>query len=322
MDITSFEKIPAMIDQNEKSCTYPHFLRGPHGELIFNYRDGRSGNGDQYFNVYDPQTQTWRRLVDGPLFAGNGKRNAYFMGPVQDRKGVFHICWVWREKPDCATNHHLSYARSRDLVHWETSGGRPQPLPMTLENSEIVDPVPINGGILNGHTLLSFDSLDRPMIAYHKFDAQGNTQIYNARRESTGWKIYQASDWDYRWDHRGGGTIRVEVSSGPVAVAADGSLTQSYHHIRYGSGAWRLDPATLKPIAAVAAPKGPQAIEPCGIGLAGNGTADCRRPGPKRPARRPLRLAMGNLALQSRPPSSAPAAAAEHAASCGVARKT
>ena len=255
MDIASFAKIPAMVGKNEKSCTYPHFLRGPHDELIFNYRDGRSGNGDQYFNVYDPQKQTWRRLIEGPLFAGNGKRNAYFVGPVQDRKGLFHVCWVWRESPDCSTNHHLGYVRSRDLVHWDTSSGRPQNLPITLETGESVDPVPIGGGLLNGHTHLGFDAQDRPMIAYHKFDAQGHTQIYNARREATGWKIYQTSDWDYRWDPHGGGTIRVEIGLGPVVVAGDGALTQSYHHIRYGSGVWRLDPATLKPLGAVAAPK-------------------------------------------------------------------
>ena len=51
---TSFKRIPDLVDQNEKIYPYPHFLRGPRGELIFTYRDGRSGNGDQYFNVYDP----------------------------------------------------------------------------------------------------------------------------------------------------------------------------------------------------------------------------------------------------------------------------
>ena len=108
--------------------------------------------------------------------------------------------------------------------------------------------MPIGGGLLNGHTLPSFNAQDRPIIAYHKFDARGNTQVYNARREAAGWKICQASDWDYRWDPHGGGTIRVEVSAGPVVVAGDGSLAKSYHHVRYGSGVWRLDPATLRPV--------------------------------------------------------------------------
>ena len=127
------------------------------------------------------------------------------------------------------------YARSPDLVHWETSGGRPQPLPMTLENCEIVDPVPIDGGILNGNTLLGFDSQDRPMIAYHKFDAQGNTQIYNARRV-TGLEDLSDQRLDFRRDLCGGGSIQNEINLGPVIVAGDGSLTQSYHHVRYGSG--------------------------------------------------------------------------------------
>ena len=278
MDITSFEKIPAMVGRNEKSCTYPRFLRGPRGELIFTYRDGRSGNGDQYFNVYDPRTQTWRRLIDGPLFAGEGQRNAYFVGPVQDRQGVFHVCWVWRQKPDCSTNHDLGYARSRDLVHWETSSGQPQKLPITLQTGEVVDPVPVGGGLLNGHTLLGFDPQDRPVIAYHKFDARGNTQAYNARRESAGWKIYQTSDWDYRWDPHGGGTIRVEVSVGPVLVSSDGSLTQSYHHVRHGSGVWRLDPATLKPLGILAVqkkvPKGFSRVESTWPGMEPRSAAD------------------------------------------------
>ena len=79
--------------------------------------------GDQFFNVYDPASRTWRRLLDEPLFTGEGQRNAYFHGPVRDAAGGFHLCWVWRDTPDCATNHDLSYARSADLVR-PPDGGR------------------------------------------------------------------------------------------------------------------------------------------------------------------------------------------------------
>ena len=41
-DITSFRQFPAMVGRNEERCTYPRFLHGPKGELIFTYRDGRS----------------------------------------------------------------------------------------------------------------------------------------------------------------------------------------------------------------------------------------------------------------------------------------
>jgi hypothetical protein len=254
-DVGSLERVPAMIGRNEQRCTYPRFLTGAQGELIFTYRDGSSGNGDQFFNVYDPASRTWRRLLDEPLFTGEGQRNAYFHGPVRDAAGVFHLCWVWRDTPDCATNHDLCYARSRDLVHWETSGGAALRLPISLASAEIVDPVPAQGGLINGNTVIGFDGQGRVVISYHKFDSAGKTQLYNARREDAGWKIYQTSDWDYRWEFNGGGTIVFEIGFGPVSAAADGSLTQNYHHTKHGSGRWRLDAQTLR--AAGPAPREP-----------------------------------------------------------------
>jgi hypothetical protein len=250
-DIGTFERIPAMVGRREQRCTYPRFLRGPGGELVFTYRDGGSGNGDQIWNVYDPESRRWRRLFDEPLFSGQGQMNAYFVGPVQDAEGVYHVCWVWRDTPDCATNHDLCYARSRDLEGWQKSDGTKLALPITIQNAEIVDPVPPGGGMINGNTKIGFDTQNRPILSYHKFDAEGSTQLYNARREADGWKIYQTSDWDYRWEFHGGGTIRFEIGLGPVTVEPDGSLTQSYRHAKHGSGKWRLDEATLKPVAQV-----------------------------------------------------------------------
>lgn len=285
-DIESFRQEPSMVGRNEQRCTYPRFLRGPKGELIFTYRDGRSGNGEQYFNVYDPAARSWRRLIDSPVFSGEGKMNAYFVGPVQDAFGVFHVCWVWRSKPDCATNHDLCYARSKDLVHWETSDGRPLPLPITLAKAEVVDPVPPGGGMINGNTRIGFDAQGRPVIGYHKYDANGRTQLYNARREADGWRIYQTSQWDYRWQFEGGGSIRFEIGFGPVEAHRDGSLTQSWQHIKYGSGVWTLDPQTLQPIASQKAPKqadgNKSAGEKAGGGeKSGSGGATASRPAPR-----------------------------------------
>ena len=247
-DIDSFERIPMMVGVNEQRCTYPSFFRGADNELLFTYRDGSSGNGDQIYNVYDLKSQTWRRLLDKPLTSGEGKRNAYLHGPKRGPDGFFHLCWVWRDTPDCSTNHDLSYARSQDLVHWETSDGRPLSLPITLETAEIIDPVPVGGGIINGNTILGFDSENRLVISYHKFDAQGYTQIYNARREKDGWNTYQTSQWNYRWDFKGGGAIPFEIRVGPVRVEPNGRLSQWYRHAKCGSGQWLLDEATLKPI--------------------------------------------------------------------------
>ncbi|MBN2291040.1 MAG: BNR repeat-containing protein [Pirellulales bacterium] len=252
LDIASFEKIPAMVGKEEKRCTYPRFIRGPGDKLIFVYRSGSSGNGSRYFNIYDPKTRKWKRLFDKPLFDGQGRRNAYFVGPVQDKKGMYHICWVWRDTPDCSTNHHLSYVRSKDLINWEKSDGSRIELPITIENAEIIDPVPPGGGLLNGNTKIGFDAQDRVTIGYHKYDAEGNLQIYNARRENSGWKIYQTTDWNSRWPFSGGGSIGFQVRLSPVQLDSDGNLVQSFRNPKEKSGNWRLDPVNLKPIARAA----------------------------------------------------------------------
>lgn len=250
LDITTF-KPATMVGEREDRVTYPDFLpslRGPEGELLFTYRDGQSGNGDQIYNRYDLKNQQWRRLLDTPLTTGKGKMNAYFNGPIQGPDGFYHICWVWRDTGDCATNHDVCYARSKDMRHWETATGKPLPLPMTIENADIVDPVPVKGGLLNGNVRLGFDSHHRVIVSYHKFDAVGNTQIYNARLENGAWKSHQLTDWKYRWEFSGGGAIITEIHLSGVTVGKDGGLQLSYTHKEHGAGIWRIDEDTLKPL--------------------------------------------------------------------------
>jgi hypothetical protein len=254
LDIDSFERAP-MTGARENRVTYPAFLNGPSGELIFTYRDGSSGNGDQVYNVYDTTQRTWRRLLDTSLCTGNGKMNAYLSGPARGPDGLFHLCWVWRDTPDCATNHDLSYARSRDMIHWENAAGEALELPITLESrGVVVDPVPPGGGVINGNTKLGFDHRNRPVVSYHKYDAAGKTQLYNARLEDGSWKICQTSDWDYRWEFSGGGSIPFEIRVSPVSPAADGFLRQPFSHPKCGGGIWKLDEATLKPVGTVRDP--------------------------------------------------------------------
>ncbi len=246
LDITTFERLP-MVGDREDRVTYPNFLRGADGELLFRYRDGSSGNGEELYNVYDLETRQWRRFLDTPLTSGEGERNAYIIGPVKGPDNRFHICWVWRLTYECETNHHLCYAVSDDLRTWYSGTGVPLPLPITFADAAtIVDPVPMNGGIINGNTRLGFDSQKRPVVSYHKFDENGNTQIYNARLEEGRWVIYQASDWDYRWEFSGGGTIVFEIGLSGVSPHGEGTLRQTYHHKKYGSGAWLLDENDLR----------------------------------------------------------------------------
>ncbi len=253
-DIQSFERVTAMVGENEERCTYPRFSSTPDNRLLFAYRDGKSGNGADIYNVYDLPSRTWSRLLDTPLLSGEGKMNAYALGPTRGPDDYYHLVWVWRDTPDCATNHDISYARTKDLVHWETSAGEPVTLPITIVKGEVVDPVPPGGGAINGNVRLGFDSKRRPVISYLKYDDDGNTQAFNALREDDSWHIYRTSDWDYRWDFSGGGSIPFEVRIGGVKPAPGGGLSQSYSHAKVGSGTWRLDEKTFKPCGVIETP--------------------------------------------------------------------
>ncbi|MDP6037355.1 MAG: BNR-4 repeat-containing protein, partial [Candidatus Latescibacteria bacterium] len=203
-------------------------------------------NGVDFYNVYNVEERTWKRLLDTPLLDGLDRMNAYARMPEKGPDGLYHMVWMWRDTPDCATNHNLSYARSEDLVHWETGGGQPLTLPITVESGAAVDPVPPGGGLINMTQSLGFDHKKRPVISYHKHDENGYTQAYCARLEEGEWVFYKVSDWTYRWDFGGGGSIGAEIRLGGMRVEADGGLSQSYNHVKEGTGIWKLDPETLQ----------------------------------------------------------------------------
>jgi hypothetical protein len=247
LDSTAMRPVHRMTGAREKRVTYPRFLKGPDGVLLFTYRDGGSGNGSTLWNRYDAAAQAWSPLLAAPLFDGQGKMNAYPHGPVFGKDGFYHLTWVWRDTPACETCHDISYIRSRDLVRWENAFGQEIALPIRLGADVVVDPVPVMGGLINPCQALGFDAQGRVVVTYTRYDAAGNLQLMNARCEGGAWKVVQTSDWNYRWAFSGGGTIIAEVGVGPVSVES-GALVQSYSHAKLGGGRWRLDEATLKPV--------------------------------------------------------------------------
>ena len=244
----------ARVEALENRCTYPHFLTDAAGNMLFTYRDGGSGNGNQIWNIYDVKTKTWRRLLDVPMFDGEGACNAYYRGPDLGPDGYYHVAWVWRDTPDCATNHDLSYMKSRDLLNWEKSDGTPQPLPVTRSNSEVVAPLKNGEGLLNPLVAIGFDQEGRVILTYTRYDENKNNQIMQARREKDGWKYYQTTDFTHSWVFSGGGCIPSEMSFGPVQCV-DGRLQQNWNRKYETSGHFILDPETLKPTGR--APAGP-----------------------------------------------------------------
>ncbi len=255
-DLATLTAAP-MTGEREQRVTYPVFLKDRAGRLVFRYRDGGSGRGDDLCNVFDEATGKWARLLATPLTDGEGRRNAYCTPPLLGPDGFFHMAWVWRDTPDCATNHDLSYAKSADLARWLDSAGRELALPLTLRTGEIVDPVPPRGGLINPNVQVGFDTRARAILTYHKYDAAGDLQVYAARREDDGWTIVQVSDWrGYRWEFGGAGTVVMEVAVGAVEPIGDGRLLLSYRYPG-GAGTWVLDEPTLRPIPGARAPARP-----------------------------------------------------------------
>ncbi len=246
-DITSL-KPAKMTGELEDRVTYPRFFEDNEGRLVFTYRHGGSGNGINLYNRYDTETKTWARLIDTPLFDGEGKRNAYPAGPTRGSDGWFHVHWVWRDTPDCATNQHLSYARSRDLVHWESAFGEKIDLPIRFDQAAlVVDPIPSGGGIINGGHRMGFDSDNKPVFAYHKSDAEGNMQIYAARPEGGQWQRRALTDWKHPVEFSGNGSMGfVGIRMAGFEKTGPDVFVVSYHHKDYGKGSLGFDARTLR----------------------------------------------------------------------------
>ena len=232
-NVNTLTRVTNMVSAStENSVTYPEFVNRQDGSLVFSHRNGGSGDGVTYFNLYNETSNTWSRLVDQPLFNGSGSAanpsgtwNAYFETPVLGPDGNFHMIWVWRDTPDAATNSLLTYARSANLVDWFDSAGNPLTSPFRYGDADVVDPVPDGGGLLNGNAKLGFDADGTPIISYHKYDDTGRSQIYVARADGTGdWDISQVSNWEGRWSFGGGGSLDFKVIMAGSQVMSDGNI--------------------------------------------------------------------------------------------------
>ena len=235
-DISTLEQVFEMVGTEEQRTTYPHFMLTKEGELLYHYRDGGSGNGNEIYNIYSTETKQWSRMLDEALTDGQGLMNAYQTQPTIMADGWYHMYWVWRDTPDCSTNHDLSYMKSTDLKSWFNAFDEPVNLPATFDQKHlIVDPIPVKGGIINLAAKLCLDENNKPVFVYHKYDCEGNIQLYIAHIKNGEWIYKQITDWDYRWEFSGNGSIDVEVSIGSFNKRLDGFYEVSYGHIKYGN---------------------------------------------------------------------------------------
>lgn len=252
-DLSSIVRVSTLVGNNEERCTYPRFLVGPDGEMIFHYRYGSSGCGNEIYNVYDVRTGRWFRLLDQPLTSGNGRMNAYFFGPVTGPDGFYHLAWVWRDSGDCSTNHDLCYACSRDLRHWKNAAGVSLSLPMTCDSPGItvLPTPPRDSGLINMCGSIGFDRKKHPVLSFHLYNHDGASRIYTLRLNQNGTRqIVPHGKWPQteRWEFSGHGSIRQMVFAPPVRLEPDGTLLQDFEFVGKESGCWRLNPETLETI--------------------------------------------------------------------------
>lgn len=112
--------------------TYPRFIPTPSGKLLFTYRFGGSGGGDEMLYEYDGASAAWSLVGQYTTrsgsytgtFASGTDRNAYFDNTIFDRNGRLHATWCWRETPNASSNHDLLYAYSDDSGRtWRNQSG-------------------------------------------------------------------------------------------------------------------------------------------------------------------------------------------------------
>lgn len=209
-------KIP-MVGTGEKQVSYPEFYKMPSGDLLFFYRSGSSGQGDMVINKYNLKTQTWQRLHDN-LISGENIRNAYWQAFI-DHNGTIHVSWVWRESPNVATNHDMSYACSKDGgLTWQKSTGEKYLIPITKASAEIALKIPQKSELIN-QTSMSADKKGNPFIATYWREQDSDIPQYHVVYHNG--KTWQSSNLNFRktaFSLSGVGTKRIPISRPQIMV--------------------------------------------------------------------------------------------------------
>lgn len=226
----------AMTGEHEAQVTYPQFYALTGGDLLFVYRDGRSGKGDVMLNRWDVRRHAWRALAH-PLISGEGARNAYLNSMAIDAHGGWHLSWCWRESPDVATNHDVLYAHSTDEgKRWTTSTGRPYVLPITAATAELAWAVPQGHELIN-QTTMTVDATGHPMIAtYWRPDSIDAPQLQLVWNDGRAWHASQVGTRTLAFRLSGGGTKRIPISRPLVVADPSGVVHVIYRDEELGGG--------------------------------------------------------------------------------------
>ncbi|NDD65855.1 MAG: hypothetical protein EBZ36_18040, partial [Acidobacteria bacterium] len=150
-------------------------------------------------------------------------------------------------------DYRLAYVRSRDMVNWTDAFDRPISLPIRPNTApeSIVDNIPKNNGLHRSNPRSTFDRQGNPIIAYHKYDAGGKSQIYVAKPDpaTQAWKVVQLTNSTVRWDLvTAGSASNSFLDDDPLdgLVTLQISLVGSDGTAYPGNGYYTLDENTLE----------------------------------------------------------------------------
>lgn len=234
-DVHSFGPERRMTGREEEHVTYPQFVSAPDGTLYFFYRDGASGNGNLCLNSYDVASAKWQ-VVHHPLIDGENKCNPYWWRPAIGADGSIHIAWCWRDSPDASTNHDLCYARSNDGGQsWVRSDGKPQPLPITQENAEVVHPIPKGSNLIN-QCSSAIDGDGHPHLVEYFNDEDGIPQYFDVWFDGSQWHKSQVSHRTSKFSLSGGGSLAIPISRPEVAISRSGTVSVISRDAEVGGG--------------------------------------------------------------------------------------
>lgn len=193
----------------ETRCTYPRWFESPNGEFCFNYREKSDPNTHHSVVLrWNPAAKTWSQTTGtASLFSWNPSTiySVYHNSPTR-AGGRFHFVYNWTaaNRTSATSDHRLGYVRSSDMVNWTDAFDRPVTLPVgpTTASGTVIDNIPVAGGLSRLNYRLMFDRQGDPIVAYHKWDAAGKSQIYVARpdRATQTWKIVKLTSSTVRFD--------------------------------------------------------------------------------------------------------------------------
>src|SRR5439155_10100201 len=149
---------------------------------------------------------------------GQNKRRPYWWRTSAGPDGSLHIAWCWRDSPDASTNHDLCYARSNDGGKtWLRSDGKPQVVPITLENAEVVSPIAKGSNLIN-QCSSAVDADGHPHLVQYLNDGHGVPQYFDVWFDGSTWHRSQVSHRTAKFSISGGGSLAIPISRPEVAI--------------------------------------------------------------------------------------------------------